>query len=53
MKDLEFILYTMVTIILIAWALGFFWYELDNSIHVLPVIALLALSFKKYKRKSF
>jgi hypothetical protein len=43
----------MVVILFIAWALGFFWYNLDKSIHILPVIALLALSFRKNKRKSF
>ncbi len=53
MKSLEFIFYTMVVIIFIAWCLGFFWYDLDKSIHMLPVIALLALSFKKYRKKSF
>jgi hypothetical protein len=40
------LLYAIAVILLIAWALGFFVYSLGNLIHILLVIAVVAIIFR-------
>jgi hypothetical protein len=40
------LLYTIAVILVIAWALGFFVYSVGSLIHILLVIALIAIVFR-------
>jgi len=40
------LLYAIAVILLIAWALGFFVYSVGSLIHILLVIALIAIVFR-------
>lgn len=40
------LLYAIAVILLIAWALGFFVYSLGSLIHILLVIAVIAIIFR-------
>ena len=40
------LLYAIAVILLIAWALGFFVYSVGSIIHILLVIAVIAIVFK-------
>ncbi|MBN8566326.1 MAG: lmo0937 family membrane protein [Flavobacteriales bacterium] len=42
----------MAVILIIAWALGFFVYNLGNLIHVLLVIAIIAILLRIIKGKN-
>lgn len=43
------LLYTVAVILVILWALGFFVYSLGSIIHILLVIALIAVIFRLIK----
>ncbi|MEO5777461.1 MAG: lmo0937 family membrane protein [Flavobacterium sp.] len=43
------LLYTVAVILLILWALGYFAYGMGNIIHVLLVIAIIAILFRVIK----
>jgi len=46
------LLYLIIIILIIAWAIGFLGFHASGIIHILPVIALIVLFFKiipKYK----
>ena len=45
------LLYTVAVILLIIWALGFFAYGLGSLIHILLVIAIIAILFRVIKGK--
>ncbi|HYI78454.1 MAG TPA: lmo0937 family membrane protein [Chryseolinea sp.] len=40
------LLYAIAVILLIAWALGFFVYSVGSIIHILLVIAVIAIIFR-------
>ncbi|WP_276372564.1 lmo0937 family membrane protein [Chryseolinea sp. H1M3-3] len=40
------LLYAIAVILLIAWALGFFVYSVGSLIHILLVIAVIAIIFR-------
>lgn len=40
------LLYAIAVILLIAWALGFFVYSVGSLIHILLVIAVIAILFR-------
>lgn len=40
------LLYTIAVILVIAWALGFFVYSVGSLIHILLVIAVIAIVFR-------
>ncbi len=40
------LLYTVAVILLILWALGFFMYSAGSIIHILLVIAIIAVLFR-------
>lgn len=40
------LLYAIAVILLIAWALGFFVYSVGSLIHILLVIAIIAVLFR-------
>ncbi|MDX6181845.1 lmo0937 family membrane protein [Flavobacterium sp. Fl-77] len=46
------LLYTVAVILVILWALGFFVYSLGNIIHILLVIAVIAILFRLIKGRS-
>lgn len=43
------LLYTVAVILVILWALGFFVYSLGNIIHILLVIAIVAILLRLIK----
>lgn len=43
------LLYTIAVILIILWALGFYAYGMGNIIHVLLVIAIIAILFRVIK----
>ncbi|KVV14083.1 lmo0937 family membrane protein [Flavobacterium sp. TMP13] len=43
------LLYTVAVILIILWALGFFVYSLGSIIHILLVIAIIAILFRLIK----
>ncbi len=43
------LLYTVAVILLILWALGYFAYGMGNIIHILLVIAIIAILFRVIK----
>lgn len=43
------LLYTIAVILIILWALGFFAYGMGNIIHILLVIAIIAILFRVIK----
>ncbi len=43
------LLYTIAVILIILWALGFFAYGMGNLIHILLVIAIIAILFRIIK----
>lgn len=45
------LLYTIAIILLIGWAIGVFAYSLSGFIHVLLVIAIIAVLFRLIKGK--
>lgn len=45
------LLYTIAVILVILWALGFFAYGMGNIIHILLVIAIIAILFRVIKGK--
>lgn len=45
------LLYTIAVILVILWALGFFAYGMGNLIHILLVIAIIAILFRIIKGK--
>jgi len=45
------LLYTIAVVLVILWALGFFVYSLGNIIHILLVIAVIAVLFRIIKGK--
>ncbi len=49
---MENVLYVVAVILIIAWALGFFVYNLGNLIHVLLVIAIIAILLRIIKGKN-
>jgi len=46
------LLYTIAIILVILWALGFFAYGMGNIIHILLVIAIIAILFRVIKGKN-
>lgn len=40
------ILYLLAVILIIGWALGFFYYSVGGLIHILLVIAIIAILFR-------
>jgi hypothetical protein len=40
------ILYTIAVVLIILWALGFFMYSAGSIIHILLVIAIIAILFR-------
>lgn len=46
------LLYTVAVIMVILWALGFFVYSAGNIIHILLVIAIIAILLRLIKGKS-
>jgi hypothetical protein len=46
------LLYTVAVIMVILWALGFFVYSAGNIIHILLVIAIIAVLLRLIKGKS-
>jgi hypothetical protein len=40
------LLYVIAVILIIAWAIGFFAYSLGSVIHILLVIAIIAILFR-------
>lgn len=47
------LLYTVAVILVILWALGFFIYNLGSLIHILLVIAVVAILLRLIKGKDF
>lgn len=47
------LLYTIAVILVILWALGFFVYNLGSLIHILLVIAVVAILLRLIKGKDF
>ena len=47
------LLYTIAVILVILWALGFFIYNLGSLIHILLVIAVVAILLRLIKGKDF
>ncbi|MEC4005721.1 lmo0937 family membrane protein [Flavobacterium sp. SUN052] len=47
------LLYTLAIILVILWALGFFVYNLGSLIHILLVIAVVAILLRIIKGKDF
>lgn len=47
------LLYTIAVILIILWALGFFIYNLGSLIHILLVIAVVAILLRLIKGKDF
>ncbi|MBN8641644.1 MAG: lmo0937 family membrane protein [Flavobacteriales bacterium] len=45
------LLYTIAVVLVILWALGFFVYSLGNIIHILLVIAVIAIILRLIKGK--
>lgn len=45
------LLYTIAVILIILWALGFYAFALGNVIHILLVIAIIAILFRVIKGK--
>jgi Family of unknown function (DUF5670) len=45
------LLYTIAVILVIAWAIGFFAYSLGNIIHILLVIAVVAILLRVIRGK--
>lgn len=45
------LLYTIAVILIILWALGFYAYGMGNIIHILLVIAIIAILFRVIKGK--
>lgn len=45
------LLYTIAVILVILWALGFFVYSAGSIIHILLVIAVIAILFRLIKGK--
>lgn len=45
------LLYTIAVILIILWALGFFAYGMGSLIHILLVIAIIAILFRVIKGK--
>ena len=45
------LLYTIAVILIIFWALGFYAYGMGNIIHILLVIAIIAILFRVIKGK--
>ena len=43
------LLYTVAVVLVILWALGFFAYGMGNLIHILLVIAIIAILFRVIK----
>ncbi|WP_163411437.1 lmo0937 family membrane protein [Flavobacterium ajazii] len=43
------LLYTIAVILVILWALGFFMYSAGSIIHILLVIAIIAILFRLIK----
>ena len=43
------LLYTVAIILVILWALGYFAYGMGNIIHILLVIAIIAILFRVIK----
>jgi hypothetical protein len=39
-------LYIIAVILVIGWLLGFFWYDLGDIIHILLVLAIIAILFR-------
>ena len=45
------LLYTIAVVLIILWALGFFAYGMGSLIHILLVIAIIAILFRVIKGK--
>ncbi len=45
------LLYTIAVILIILWAIGFFAYTAGSIIHVLLVIAIIAILFRLIQRR--
>jgi hypothetical protein len=43
---MSYLLYVIAIILLIGWALGFFYFSVGGFIHILLVIAIIALLFQ-------
>jgi hypothetical protein len=50
-KNMSNLLYTVAVVLVILWALGFFVYSAGNLIHILLVIAVIAILFRLIKGK--
>jgi hypothetical protein len=46
------LLYVIAVILLIAWAIGFFAYSVGGIIHILLVIAIIAIIFRLIQGRS-
>ncbi len=44
------LLYVIAVILVIAWAIGYFGYQADGIIHILLVIAIIAVLLKVIRR---
>jgi hypothetical protein len=40
-------------LLIMVWAIGFFWFHISGIIHILPAIAILALAARLFYNKSF
>lgn len=49
---MENLLYTIALVLVILWALGFFMYDAGNLIHILLVIAVIAILLRLIKGKT-
>ena len=47
------LLYIIAVILIIAWAIGFVGYNAGGLIHVLLVIAVIAIIFRLYREEGF
>lgn len=45
------LLYVVVVILVVGWAIGFFAFNLGNIIHVLLVLAVIALLFRIFSNR--
>jgi hypothetical protein len=51
-KKMQNLLYTIAVIMVILWALGFFVYSAGGLIHILLVIAVIAVIFRLIKGRN-
>jgi membrane protein implicated in regulation of membrane protease activity len=47
------ILYIVLLVFIIIWLIGFFFYSLGAAVHILLLIAILAIILRIYMRRAF